>query len=140
MHGRQSGRQRSARALTAARSSSCTRTHAAHESAWGTSEATEARSSPTRSGVRSSHRAPPVGPADATSTRTPSLRKGAATAVGMIDGFVYLGTAVQSIGLGYLTSRSWSYWPWFLMPFSLAGFLMCLRIWNAKPAPKKAAH
>ena len=64
-------------------------------------------------------------------------RKGAATAVGMIDGFVYLGTAVQSIGLGYLTSRSWDYWPWFLMPFSLIGFLLCLRIWNAKPAPKK---
>jgi MFS transporter, OPA family, glycerol-3-phosphate transporter len=63
-------------------------------------------------------------------------RKGAATAVGMIDGFVYLGTAVQSIGLGYLTSRSWSYWPWFLMPFSLVGFLLCLRIWNAKPKPK----
>ena len=63
-------------------------------------------------------------------------RKGAATAVGMIDGFVYLGTAVQSIGLGYLTSRSWSYWPWFMMPFSLVGFLLCLRIWNAKPRPK----
>ncbi len=65
-------------------------------------------------------------------------RKGAATAVGMIDGFVYLGTAVQSVGLGYLTSRSWDYWPWFMMPFSLIGFLLCLRIWNAKPAPKPA--
>lgn len=60
-------------------------------------------------------------------------RKGAATAVGMIDGFVYLGTAVQSVSLGYLTTRSWSYWPWFLMPFALAGFLLCRRIWHAKP-------
>lgn len=65
-------------------------------------------------------------------------RKGAATAVGMIDGFVYLGTAVQSVSLGYLTAKSWSYWPWFLLPFSVVGFLLCLRIWNARPAPRKA--
>lgn len=63
-------------------------------------------------------------------------RKGAATAVGMIDGFVYLGTGLQSLSLGYLTSRSWSYWPLFLLPFALVGSLLCLRIWNARPAPK----
>jgi len=60
-------------------------------------------------------------------------RKGAATAVGLIDGFVYLGTAVQSLSLGYLTSISWSYWPPFLIPFAVVGFLLCLRIWHAKP-------
>jgi hypothetical protein len=60
-------------------------------------------------------------------------RKGAATAVGLIDGFVYLGTALQSFALGYLTTRSWSYWPWFLLPFAGAGFLLCTRIWHAKP-------
>lgn len=60
-------------------------------------------------------------------------RKGAATAVGVIDGFVYLGTAVQSISLGYLTSKDWAYWPWFLLPFTVIGFLLCLRIWGAKP-------
>jgi OPA family glycerol-3-phosphate transporter-like MFS transporter len=32
-------------------------------------------------------------------------RKGAATAVGVIDGFVYLGTAVQSFALGWLTEK-----------------------------------
>ncbi len=63
-------------------------------------------------------------------------RKGAATAVGVIDGFVYLGTAVQSFSLGYLTSKNWSYWPWFLLPFSIIGFLLLLRIWHAKPGPK----
>jgi sugar phosphate permease len=63
-------------------------------------------------------------------------RKGAATAVGMIDGFVYLGTGLQSLSLGYLTSRSWSYWPMFLLPFTLIGALLCLRIWNARPAPR----
>jgi MFS transporter, OPA family, glycerol-3-phosphate transporter len=60
-------------------------------------------------------------------------RKGAATAVGVIDGFVYLGTAVQSVSLGYLTSKDWSYWPLFLIPFAIIGTLLTLRIWNAKP-------
>jgi len=60
-------------------------------------------------------------------------RKGAATAVGVIDGFVYLGTALQSVALGFLTTKSWAYWPWFLLPFAVIGFLLTLRIWNAKP-------
>ncbi|MBL9027953.1 MAG: MFS transporter [Myxococcales bacterium] len=63
-------------------------------------------------------------------------RKAAATAVGMIDGFVYLGTALQSISLGFLTSSErygWGWWPPFLVPFAVGGFLLCLRIWNAKP-------
>lgn len=59
-------------------------------------------------------------------------RKGAATAVGVIDGFVYLGTAVQSIALGTLTGMSWSYWPIFLVPFAIIGFALLLKIWNAK--------
>lgn len=60
-------------------------------------------------------------------------RKGAATAVGVIDGFVYLGTAVQSVSLGFLTTRDWAYWPYFLVPFAVLGFVLSLRIWNAKP-------
>lgn len=63
-------------------------------------------------------------------------RKGAATAVGVIDGFVYLGTAVQSISLGFLTTRDWGYWPWFLLPFAILGFVLCTRIWHAKPKGK----
>ncbi len=59
--------------------------------------------------------------------------KGAATAVGMIDGFVYLGTALQSVSLGFLTTQSWSYWPLFMLPFSFLGFFLLTRIWNAKP-------
>jgi OPA family glycerol-3-phosphate transporter-like MFS transporter len=65
-------------------------------------------------------------------------RRGAATAVGVIDGCVYLGTAVQSFSLGFLTTKSWSYWPIFLLPFSVIGFLLLLRIWNAKPGGKTA--
>ncbi|NOZ86225.1 MAG: MFS transporter [Deltaproteobacteria bacterium] len=64
--------------------------------------------------------------------------KGAATAVGMIDGFVYLGTAVQSISLGFLTTKSWSYWPMFLLPFAIIGFFLLTRIWNA--VPKGGGH
>jgi hypothetical protein len=63
-------------------------------------------------------------------------RKAAATAVGMIDGFVYLGTALQSISLGFITSTNWAWWPPFLLPFAIAGFLLCLKIWNAKPGGK----
>jgi hypothetical protein len=65
-------------------------------------------------------------------------RKGAATAVGAIDGFVYLGTAIQSVSLGYITTHDWSYWPWFLVPFAVIGFSLSLRIWNAKPKAKGA--
>lgn len=65
-------------------------------------------------------------------------RRGAATAVGVIDGFVYLGTGLQSLALGYLTTKDWSYWPWFLLPFAILGTLLLTRIWNAKPG--KSAH
>ena len=60
-------------------------------------------------------------------------RKSAATAVGVIDGFVYLGTAVQSFALGWITTRDWSYWPWFLLPFAVVGTILCARIWHAHP-------
>ena len=67
-------------------------------------------------------------------------RKGAATAVGVIDGFVYLGTAVQSFSLGFITTRfGWSYWPMFLLPFGAIGLLLLVRIWHAIPKGKKAA-
>ena len=60
-------------------------------------------------------------------------KQGAATAVGVIDGFVYLGTALQSVALGWLTTRSWTYWPLFLLPFGVLGFVLCTRIWYATP-------
>ncbi len=66
-------------------------------------------------------------------------RKAAATAVGVIDGCVYLGTALQSFSLGYLTSRDWAYWPWFLVPFAIIGLVLCLRIWGARPKGSAAA-
>lgn len=65
-------------------------------------------------------------------------RRAAATAVGVIDGFVYLGSGLQAWALGDLTSRDWTYWPMFLLPFGVIGSLLCVRIWHAKPG--KAGH
>ena len=67
-------------------------------------------------------------------------KRGTATAVGVIDGFVYLGTAVQSFSLGYITSRDWSWWPIFLLPFAVIGFYFCTRIWHAKPRSGGGGH
>lgn len=67
-------------------------------------------------------------------------RKAAATAVGLIDGLVYLGTGIQSLSLGYITSTNWHYWPVFLVPFAAAGVLLTFRIWHAIPKGRSAAH
>jgi OPA family glycerol-3-phosphate transporter-like MFS transporter len=67
-------------------------------------------------------------------------KKAAATAVGLIDGLVYLGTGVQSLSLGYITSWNWHYWPVFLIPFAIAGIAMTRMIWNAIPKGRSGAH
>jgi OPA family glycerol-3-phosphate transporter-like MFS transporter len=64
-------------------------------------------------------------------------RKATATCSGIVDGFVYLGTGLQSVSLGYLTSHSWLWWPVFLMPFALLGVFLAIRIWNELPAATK---
>ncbi len=67
-------------------------------------------------------------------------RRGAATAVGLIDGFVYLGTGFQSISLGFLLSKSWNYWSPFLVPFAIIGFILAIKIWHAFPQGKGKSH
>jgi len=67
-------------------------------------------------------------------------RKGAATAVGLIDGFVYLGTGFQSIFLSRLVSISWNYWAPFLVPFAIIGFFLAIKIWHAYPQAKRKSH
>jgi OPA family glycerol-3-phosphate transporter-like MFS transporter len=64
-------------------------------------------------------------------------RKATATCSGLVDGFVYLGTGLQSISLGYLTSRHWIWWPVFLAPFALLGMVIAIRIWHELPAATK---
>jgi len=79
-------------------------------------------------------------------------KKNAGVAVGIIDGFVYLGTALQFLILGKLlpndTDRgsdgkliasdaaSWHYWPWVMIPAAAIGALLALRMWNARPKSK----
>jgi len=60
--------------------------------------------------------------------------------VGVIDGFVYLGVGIQSLSLGFLTAKSWTYWGLFLFPFAIIGLLLSLRIWHALPKRAGAAH
>jgi len=79
-------------------------------------------------------------------------RKNVGTAVGLIDGLVYLGTGLQSLCLGYITESEkgwshggfltpaqlgWSLWPVFLVPFALIGTLLAIRIWKAIPEAAK---
>ena len=72
--------------------------------------------------------------------------KNAGAAVGIVDGLVYLGTAIQSFAAGYMTPtgadaadpEKWIGWPAFLVPFALIGLVLSLRIWNAAPRMKKA--
>jgi len=75
-----------------------------------------------------------------TSTMDFGGRKAAGTAVGLIDGFVYLGTGFQSLSLGFLTTANWHYWPPFLLPFTIIGFYLATRIWKAIPKGKKGGH
>ncbi|HEY4281503.1 MAG TPA: MFS transporter [Chthoniobacterales bacterium] len=66
-------------------------------------------------------------------------RKATATCSGIVDGFVYLGSSVQSIGVGYLVMGDhWERWPIFLMPFALIGGLVAWNIWHELPAATRA--
>ena len=49
-------------------------------------------------------------------------RKATATCSGIVDGFAYLGSGLQSFSLGFIITRGgWHWWPVFLIPFALLG-------------------
>jgi OPA family glycerol-3-phosphate transporter-like MFS transporter len=62
-------------------------------------------------------------------------------AVGVVDGLVYLGTALQAFVTGRLAPagdaakdpQNWLGWPAFLVPFAVIGLALSLRIWGALP-------
>ncbi len=60
-------------------------------------------------------------------------RKATATASGITDACVYLGTGVQSMSLGYLTTANWHFWPVFLIPFTILGLAVSARLWKKLP-------
>ena len=84
-------------------------------------------------------------------------KKNVGIAVGVIDGFVYLGTAVMSgtyaiilpreefDAAGELTGEvidpaNWLGWPVAMVPLALIGLLLATRIWNAKPKGGGGGH
>jgi len=64
-------------------------------------------------------------------------RKATATASGITDGFVYLGSGLQSVCLGYLTTKDWHFWPLFLVPFTVLGLVLAIKIRKAIPDATK---
>lgn len=61
-------------------------------------------------------------------------RKATATCSGIVDGFAYLGSGLQSVCLGYITTRNWHWWPVFVMPFAIVGLVIAIKIWRELPA------
>jgi OPA family glycerol-3-phosphate transporter-like MFS transporter len=77
-------------------------------------------------------------------------RRNAGTATGLIDGFVYFGTAAQGLAYGHLLPEkgtaaaasmdSWKIWPIVMLPVAAIGLGLSLTIWNARVVTKRAAH
>lgn len=76
--------------------------------------------------------------------------KNVGVAVGIIDGFVYAGTGVMSLLYIYILPndadktvaadpQNWVGWPISMIPISLIGLVLALKLWNAKPKPKGSA-
>lgn len=73
-------------------------------------------------------------------------RRNVGVAVGIIDGFVYLGTAAQALLYGQILPEeqaatdpdNWFNWPLAMVPVAGLGLLLALRLWNAKPKAHKA--
>ncbi len=71
-----------------------------------------------------------------------SGKKNVGTAVGLIDGMVYLGTGLQAFLYGHLLPNgdaakdpgNWHAWPMLMIPMALIGTLLAFRLWNAHPS------
>ncbi|MDA3864746.1 MAG: MFS transporter [Deltaproteobacteria bacterium] len=64
-------------------------------------------------------------------------KQATATATGTINGFTYIGVAIQGVALGFLTDYSWHLWFPFLIPFAAVGLFMSYRLRKVKPKLKK---
>lgn len=87
-------------------------------------------------------------------------RRNAGTATGLIDGFVYFGTALQAFVYGHLLPASkirdaaghmvpnpaareisnWYAWPIAMIPMAAIGLALSISVYNARVAPRPAAH
>jgi OPA family glycerol-3-phosphate transporter-like MFS transporter len=62
-------------------------------------------------------------------------RKATATCAGVVDGFAYIGSSVQSFSLGFIITRGgWHWWPLYIIPFAVIGLMLALKIWHDLPA------
>jgi OPA family glycerol-3-phosphate transporter-like MFS transporter len=69
-------------------------------------------------------------------------RRNVGVAVGIIDAFVYMGTASQALLFGRLLPdgeraqdpSQWAAWPAVMLAVALLGLLLGMRLWNARPA------
>jgi OPA family glycerol-3-phosphate transporter-like MFS transporter len=83
--------------------------------------------------------------------------KNAGIAVGIIDGFVYLGTGIMSLLYAWILPKveldaagkitgpatdpaNWLAWPVSMIPVAAIGLFLALRLWNAKPKSGSGAH
>jgi OPA family glycerol-3-phosphate transporter-like MFS transporter len=77
-------------------------------------------------------------------------RRNAGTATGLIDGFVYFGTALQAFVYGNILPEkgspeaanldNWYAWPIAMVPMALIGLGLSIYIWNARVTPKSVKH
>ncbi|HEY2953682.1 MAG TPA: MFS transporter [Candidatus Eisenbacteria bacterium] len=68
-------------------------------------------------------------------------KRAAATAAGMFDGMQYVGGSFVGFGMGLLLDRyGWGAWAPSMIGFSVAGAILMLTLWNARPRPGVSAH
>ncbi len=61
-------------------------------------------------------------------------RKATATSMGIINGFAYVGSGIQSVCLGFLiVHKGWQWWPVFVIPFAVLGLFCTIKIWHDLP-------
>jgi OPA family glycerol-3-phosphate transporter-like MFS transporter len=64
-------------------------------------------------------------------------RKATATSMGIVNGFAYIGSGIQSLSLGFLLppkGPSWHWLPVFVIPFAVIGTFIAIKIWHELPA------
>jgi MFS transporter, OPA family, glycerol-3-phosphate transporter len=86
-------------------------------------------------------------------------RKNAGTATGLIDGFVYFGSAIQGLLYGHTLPEAqnrvdgklvdnpavhdvanWHAWPLAMIPVAVIGLVLTLTVYNARVQPRASAH